>query len=204
MRGAERFLATLQHVTQLWGRTQLAVAVVAATLACVACGDSPTGPTAPVAPGTASVGLAEDGGSAVAANNGQQNLTPADFQARGWECRNSPVPGRVVCSQPNQGFPLVPPPAVSANHIHPEGVGGRWLLPGHPGVMHVGGGTDPSAPGRLQRPTVRVYWPGVHLATGDSLLNACTQPVPDRCDDSVGGARAMSVYQWSHNLTSIS
>ena len=112
MRGAERVPATLQQVTQLSGRTQLAVAVVAATLACVACGASPTGPTsAPVAPGTANVGPAADGGSAVAANDGQQNLTPADFQARGWECRNSPVPGRVVCSRPNQGFPLVPLPA---------------------------------------------------------------------------------------------
>jgi hypothetical protein len=112
MRGAERVPATLQHVTQLPGGTQLAVGVVAAMLACVACGTSPTGPTsAPVAPGTAHVGAAADGGIAVAADNGQQNLTPANFQVRGWECRNSPLPGRVVCSPPNQGFPLVPPPA---------------------------------------------------------------------------------------------
>jgi hypothetical protein len=39
------------------------------------------------------------------------NLTPDDFAARGWECRSSPVPGRRVCSRPNQGFPAVPPPA---------------------------------------------------------------------------------------------
>jgi len=30
---------------------------------------------------------------------------------RGWTCRNPPVPGRVSCSSPNQGFPTVPPPA---------------------------------------------------------------------------------------------
>jgi hypothetical protein len=32
--------------------------------------------------------------------------TPDDFAERGWECRNSPVPGRVVCSRPNQAFPV--------------------------------------------------------------------------------------------------
>jgi hypothetical protein len=32
--------------------------------------------------------------------------TPDDFVDRGWECRNSPVPGRVVCSRPNQTFPV--------------------------------------------------------------------------------------------------
>lgn len=32
--------------------------------------------------------------------------TPDDFKARGWNCQNSPVPGRVVCSRPNQAFPV--------------------------------------------------------------------------------------------------
>lgn len=39
------------------------------------------------------------------------HLSPDDFAARGWECRPSPLPGRVVCSHPHQGFPVVPPPA---------------------------------------------------------------------------------------------
>lgn len=38
------------------------------------------------------------------------SASPDDFAARGWECRASPVPGRVACSHPNQGFPAVPPP----------------------------------------------------------------------------------------------
>jgi hypothetical protein len=42
---------------------------------------------------------------------GQAAQSPEDFAARGWECRPSPVPGRVVCSHPQQGFPAVPPPA---------------------------------------------------------------------------------------------
>ncbi len=37
--------------------------------------------------------------------------SPDDFAAHGWECRPSPVPGRVACSHPHQGFPAVPPPA---------------------------------------------------------------------------------------------
>jgi hypothetical protein len=37
--------------------------------------------------------------------------SPDDFAGRGWECRTSPVPGRIACSPPNQGFPAVPPPA---------------------------------------------------------------------------------------------
>jgi hypothetical protein len=111
MRGALRALTTLRHVTQLSGRIRLAAAA-AGPLALVACGASPTGPTsAPVAPTAADVSPAASGSNAAATDTGQQNLTPADFLTRGWECRNSPVPGRVVCSRPNQGFPLVPPPA---------------------------------------------------------------------------------------------
>jgi hypothetical protein len=32
---------------------------------------------------------------------------------RGWGCRQPPIPNRLICSPPNQGFPIVgnPPPA---------------------------------------------------------------------------------------------
>jgi hypothetical protein len=32
--------------------------------------------------------------------------TPDDFAARGWDCRPSPIPGRIVCSHPQQSFPV--------------------------------------------------------------------------------------------------
>lgn len=65
-------------------------------------------PTAPTSHGVGSSTVAPAvGGQVVPASN----ATPEDFVARGWECRQSPVPGRVACSHPNQGFPVVPPPA---------------------------------------------------------------------------------------------
>ncbi len=40
-------------------------------------------------------------------------LSPDDLTNRGWTCFTPPVPNRIVCSHPNQGFPVVgnPPPA---------------------------------------------------------------------------------------------
>ena len=42
------------------------------------------------------------------------SLSPADYVARGWDCRPAPTnPNRVTCSPPNQGHPLLlpgPPP----------------------------------------------------------------------------------------------
>ena len=32
-------------------------------------------------------------------------LNPADLENRGWTCFTPPVPNRIVCSRPNQGFP---------------------------------------------------------------------------------------------------
>jgi len=62
-----------------------------------------------------SPGAVVEGGGAPVTNDrivqDASSATPEDFAARGWECRTSPVPGRVVCSHPNQGFPVVPPPA---------------------------------------------------------------------------------------------
>jgi hypothetical protein len=40
------------------------------------------------------------------------HITPAELSERGWTCFTPPVPNRIVCSRPNQGFPTVgnPPP----------------------------------------------------------------------------------------------
>lgn len=40
------------------------------------------------------------------------NFTPADLVSRGWTCVTPPTPNRIVCSHPNQGFPVFgnPPP----------------------------------------------------------------------------------------------
>jgi hypothetical protein len=47
------------------------------------------------------------------ASPGAVDITPDDLVARGWTCFTPPVPNRIVCSRPNQGFPTVgnPPPA---------------------------------------------------------------------------------------------
>ena len=41
------------------------------------------------------------------------DLSPTDLENRGWTCFPPPVPNRIVCSRPNQGFPTIgdPPPA---------------------------------------------------------------------------------------------
>jgi hypothetical protein len=84
--------------------TKIVGLVTLSTLAFVGC----SMPTAPTSNGVGSSSVAPAvGGRVVQASN----ATPEDFAARGWECRPSPVPGRVACSHPNQGFPVVPPPA---------------------------------------------------------------------------------------------
>lgn len=83
-------------------------AVLTCALACTGCG-SPIGPTARAGQSALSTAAPTVDGSQNAAEAAA--LTPGDFAARGWECRPSPVPGRIVCSRPNQGFPTVPPPA---------------------------------------------------------------------------------------------
>lgn len=47
------------------------------------------------------------------ASPGAVDFTPEDLVGRGWTCFTPPVPNRIVCSRPNQGFPTVgdPPPA---------------------------------------------------------------------------------------------
>jgi hypothetical protein len=70
---------------------------------------SPTRPSEAALPAPSLV--TEAGGAAVTtATTGHP--TPTDLTSRGWTCFTPPVPNRIVCSRPNQGFPTVgnPPP----------------------------------------------------------------------------------------------
>ena len=82
--------------------------------AAVGCGGraNPVGPSEEVGASnvleTRSDGAALPGGVLGAAAAGP--LSPAHFEARGWSCFQ-PLPSRIVCSGPGQGFPeFVPPP----------------------------------------------------------------------------------------------
>jgi hypothetical protein len=62
-------------------------------------------PTAPATPETST-------SPALVAQASAGHLSPTDLTNRGWSCFE-PIPNRIVCSHPNQGFPTVgnPPPA---------------------------------------------------------------------------------------------
>src|SRR5687767_11797127 len=87
--------------------TVLVVATVAA-----ACGQakSPTAPSEAALPAPSLVSEARAPAVTAAATTGHP--TPTDLTSRGWTCFTPPVPNRIVCSRPNQGFPTVgnPPP----------------------------------------------------------------------------------------------
>ena len=68
------------------------------------------GMPAPALPGRATFQLGSEHTNAIAqASAGHR--TPTDLTNRGWSCFE-PIPNRIVCSHPNQGFPTVgtPPP----------------------------------------------------------------------------------------------
>ena len=81
----------------------MVVSLVAGAALSVACAQ----PAAPSA--VASLGETTGATSTQSAN---PNFTPADLVARGWTCVTPPTPNRIVCSHPNQGFPVfsTPPP----------------------------------------------------------------------------------------------
>lgn len=80
--------------------TFLGVAALAA-----GCGEtaSPSSPSA--------IGAVPGMESLVTSASGAE-LSPTDLEQRGWSCFPPPVPDRIVCSRPNQGFPTIadPPP----------------------------------------------------------------------------------------------
>jgi hypothetical protein len=77
-----------------------------------AAGESPTRPTAYAANQPVTLGTLGPAQSQLAAE--AVGLSPQDLEARGWDCRPSPVnPIRVTCSHPNQLHPVLlpgPPP----------------------------------------------------------------------------------------------
>jgi len=98
-------------------RISLAAAVLCLASVAVGCGEK----ASPVGPGSAS-GTATTGGSVTAAQESTADaallaqasaghLSPAILTSRGWSCFE-PIPNRIVCSHPNQGFPPFadPPP----------------------------------------------------------------------------------------------
>jgi hypothetical protein len=100
------------HMRAIFSTRTAAVALALGIMA-AGCSQSPVAPstrpavTAPTATGAAN-------GSAALMAIGQANLTAADLEARGWDCRPVPFnPIRVVCSPPNQLHPVLlpgPPP----------------------------------------------------------------------------------------------
>jgi hypothetical protein len=80
-----------------------------------------TGCSTPVAPSasptvTAPTVIGAASGSAAPMAMSEASLTPADLEARGWDCRPSPInPTVLTCSRPNQLHPVLlpgpPPPA---------------------------------------------------------------------------------------------
>lgn len=87
-----------EHVRKTTGG--LVTGLMAAAALSVACAQ-PAAPSAPPAEVSAAAqGLANP------------SVTPADLVARGWTCVTPPTPNRIVCSHPNQGFPVFgnPPP----------------------------------------------------------------------------------------------
>ena len=83
-----------EHIRTMTGGAVMAlVSGVALGVACA----QPAAPS-PVAPSEVAGGAA-----AIAA---QANVTPAALMARGWTCITPPTPNRIVCSHPNQGFPV--------------------------------------------------------------------------------------------------
>jgi hypothetical protein len=100
-------------------RNSFAVAVLGLISVALGCGES-ANPMRPTAVSGAETAVAP---AATAAPESPANvnlmaqataghLSPTDLTNRGWTCFE-PIPNRIVCSHPNQGFPTVgdPPPA---------------------------------------------------------------------------------------------
>jgi hypothetical protein len=89
---------------------RIAAVLSACALLGAGCSGSPSGPT------TADARTQQGVLDATRTLNGAQfaaqaeHLTPDHFAAHGWDCRPTPVPNRVACSPPHQGFPTIPPP----------------------------------------------------------------------------------------------
>lgn len=100
--------------TSSGARVCLTLAALGLAGVAVGCGErgSPASPSPAVAALTSSWAGAA-GMPSLDASASAEHLNPTELENRGWSCFAPPVPNRVVCSRPNQGFPTVadPPPA---------------------------------------------------------------------------------------------
>jgi hypothetical protein len=89
----------------------LVALVAAGALPTFAC-SQPTSPSAQSTHLTKGENVTPAGAATVRAENAA-HVNPADLIAHGWSCRTTPTGDRIICSHPNQGFPVfgVPPPA---------------------------------------------------------------------------------------------
>ena len=85
--------ATLERANRRQFNTALSGILLAALVA--GCGSSPTSPTSHQMPNPANTA-----GTAA-------HLNPTELATRGWTCFQPPVPNRIVCGRPNQGFPTI-------------------------------------------------------------------------------------------------
>ena len=82
-----------------------------------ACTPSPVSPAGTAGAANLTSGSASQASAdGVLPNAGGHNssaLTPSILLERGWSCRQPPIPNRIICSRPHQGFPVAgnPPPA---------------------------------------------------------------------------------------------
>jgi hypothetical protein len=94
-------------------RTCAAIALPLLIGAAAGCSER-ANPVRPSAISVAGLAASSTGGSGTIslAQISAGHITPADLVRRGWTCFTPPVPNRIVCSHPNQGFPTVgdPPP----------------------------------------------------------------------------------------------
>jgi hypothetical protein len=95
--------------------SRLGVPLTACAIVTGGCSATPTQPTQGAGANAQSVlsGAPSTGQAAIASEAAAAHLNPTELMDRGWVCRQPPVPNRIVCSHPNQGFPVVgnPPPA---------------------------------------------------------------------------------------------
>ncbi len=112
MRSSEQTSASSTEVANSFVKGILPL-LCSVALATISCGTSPVAPTSARAAQQqlATAAALQPGGVDVESANA--NVTPAKLTERGWTCRVPPVPNRIVCSRPNQGFPTLgtPPPA---------------------------------------------------------------------------------------------
>lgn len=80
-------------------RSDIVALLTACAVISVGCAAGPTEPS-----------TATPSNPEVAVQAATGHPSPTDLAARGWSCFQPPVPNRIVCSRPNQGFPAIPPP----------------------------------------------------------------------------------------------